>query len=106
MRFSLFAAIPLAAGGVAAQFYGDWQAGLSPETHSYGAVLYAFASWQGFFTAVLAVMALYTAARSLCGKLNHVRRGTFDNTALLWHYTTAQGLVTLAVVTFFPRLIE
>jgi cytochrome c oxidase subunit I+III len=51
------------------------------------------------------VMAFYTLARSLLGMLNGVRRATFDNTMLLWHYTTAQGLVALAVSTLFPRLL-
>ena len=53
----------------------------------------------------MTIMALYTLARSLCGMLTGVRRATFDNTMLLWHYTTAQGLVALVVSTFFPRLL-
>ena len=46
-------------------------------------------------------MGLYTLARSLCGLLNGVRRATFDNTMLLWHYATVQGLLALAISTFF-----
>ena len=67
----------------------------------YGAVIYTFVALQGFFVAVMTIMVLYTLARSLCGLLNGVRRATFDNTMLLWHYTTAQGLVAIAISRFF-----
>jgi hypothetical protein len=29
----------------------------------------------------------------------------FDNLALLWHYTVAQGAITIALIDGFPRLI-
>jgi cytochrome c oxidase subunit I+III len=54
---------------------------------------------------VLTIMGLYTLARSFCGMLTGLRRATFDNTMLFWHYGTAQALVALAVSTLFPRLI-
>ena len=50
------------------------------------------------------IMGLYTIARWLAGKLDSVRRATFDNTMLFWHYTVGQGLVGLLVVHGFPRL--
>ena len=60
---------------------------------------------QAFYAALLVLMGLFTVARSLAGKLDAARRATFDNTAILWHYTTVQGLVGLGLVHFFPRLI-
>jgi cytochrome c oxidase subunit I+III len=30
--------------------------------------------------------------------IDNVRRNTFDNTRLMWHYTVAQGLIALAVM--------
>jgi cytochrome c oxidase subunit I+III len=92
-------------GAFAAQLYSPWQTGLRPDASGYAAVVYTFVALQGFFIAVMTIMALYTLARSLCGMLNGVRRATFDNTMLLWHYTTAQGVVALAIATFFPRLV-
>jgi cytochrome c oxidase subunit I+III len=49
-------------------------------------------------------MGLYTIARWVAGRLDSVRRTTFDNTMLFWIYTTGQGLVGLLVVYGFPRL--
>jgi cytochrome c oxidase subunit I+III len=54
---------------------------------------------------VLVLMGLYTAARSLTGRLSAERRVTFDNTQLLWHYSVVQGLVSLTIVHLFPRLL-
>jgi cytochrome c oxidase subunit I+III len=48
-------------------------------------------------------MALFVLARSFAGRLDGVRRQTFDNTMLVWHYAVLQGLVGLALVHFFPR---
>jgi cytochrome c oxidase subunit I+III len=62
-------------------------------------------AWQGFHVVVLAVMALYTLARSLAGRLDAVRRVTFDNTMLLWHYAVAQGIVGLALTYGFPLAV-
>ena len=50
------------------------------------------------------IMGLYTIARWLAGRLDSVRRATFDNTMLFWFYTVGQGLVGLLVVHGFPRL--
>lgn len=105
LRLLLMAAVPLMAGGLAVDIYGHWQTGLRPEEHSYGAVVYTVVSVQGVYVATLTLMAFYTVARSLAGMLDGVHRVTFDNTMLFWHYMTAQGLVGLAIIHFFPRLI-
>jgi cytochrome c oxidase subunit I+III len=78
---------------------------LSPEAHAYGAAVYVIASLQGFFVITAAIMALFTVARWWAGKLDSVRRSTFDNTMLFWHYTTAQGLVGLLVTYGFPHAL-
>ena len=72
---------------------------------SYGAVVYMVSALQGAYVFTVAVMALYTIARSLAGKLDGRRRATFDNTMLFWHYTVAQGLLGLALVHLAPRLL-
>ena len=42
---------------------------------------------------------------ALCGLLGPERRVTFENTMLFWYYTVAQGLIALALVHSFPRLV-
>jgi cytochrome c oxidase subunit I+III len=84
---------------------GHWLTGLRPTQSSYGALVYALTSVQGFYVATLTIMALYTVARSLSGRLNSERRATFDNTMLMWYYTVGQGLVMFIVIHGFPRLI-
>jgi hypothetical protein len=60
----------------------------------------------GFFVAVSVVLALFALAREAAGKLDRVRRVTFDNAKLFWHYTVAQSLVGVALVHGFPRWVS
>jgi len=105
LRSALLTAIPLLVGGLAVHIYGLETTRLSPVESSYGALVYAFACIDGFFVAVVVIMALYTLARSAAGLLDRVRRATFDNMMLLWHYTVAQSAVGLVVTHAFPRLV-
>ena len=83
-----------------------WQSGLRAGASSYGAVIYTFVAVQGFFVAVMIDHgALHAGALAVRPAATESRRATFDNTMLLWHYTTAQGLVAIAISTFFPRLL-
>jgi cytochrome c oxidase subunit I+III len=50
-------------------------------------------------------MACYVLARSWAAKLAPQARATLDNTAVLWHYTTVQGLAAAALVQGLPRLL-
>jgi cytochrome c oxidase subunit I+III len=102
---ALMVAILLIPLPVAIEVLGHRSIGLWPSATSYGALVYTVAAWQGFFAAVLVLMGLYTAARSLTGRLSAERRVTFDNTQLLWHYSVVQGLVSLTIVHLFPRLL-
>jgi cytochrome c oxidase subunit I+III len=54
--------------------------------------------WQGTHVVLVLMMAVYTLARRATGKLDALRRVTFDNTLLMLLYTVAQGLsITLLV---------
>jgi len=103
--------VALAAGLVALCAHGGielaahWRSGLRPDDSAYGAVVYMLVAFQLFLAATIAIMGLYTLARSLAGLLHSQRRVTFDNTRLLWNYTIAQALVAAAVVHLFPRLV-
>jgi cytochrome c oxidase subunit I+III len=94
----------LAALGIA--FYDLWQTGLRPTQHAYGATVYAILGYQGLHMAALLVMACFVLARSLSGLLDALRCASFDNTRLLWYYTVGQGLVALATIHLFPRLVH
>ena len=76
-----------------------------PAQNSYGAIIHAFAVLDGFFVACATVLAVFALARERAGRLDRVRRVTFDNARLFWHYTVAQTLAGLAVVHGFPRLV-
>jgi cytochrome c oxidase subunit I+III len=103
-RLLVLAATPLFLMACSLDLLAQWQSGLRPEQSGYGAVVYLVASLQGFYAAILFIAAGYVLARSLTGKLDRVRRGTFDNVMLLWHFAVAQGLIGLALVTIFPRV--
>jgi cytochrome c oxidase subunit I+III len=102
---ALLTAILLVPLPVVAEVLGQSSVGLRPSATSYGAIVYTLAAWQGFFAAVLVLMGLYTVARSLTGRLSGERRATFDNVELFWHYSVAQGAVSLAIVHLFPRAL-
>jgi len=78
---------------------------VAPSEHSYGAVIYALLSWQGLHAVLLVLMGGYTIARNLVGMIDTRRRNTFDNTALMWHYSVAQGVIALMVMQV-PRLLS
>jgi cytochrome c oxidase subunit I+III len=53
----------------------------------------------------LFVMTGFVLARWFAGRLDGIRRVTFDNLSLFWHYSVGQGLLGLLLVHGFPRLV-
>jgi len=102
---SLALAVPLMVSAFGIDMAGLFEAELSPTDSAYAAAVYLFLSLQGFYAFVVVFMACFTLARQAAGKLSSVRRVTFDNTLLFWHYTVAQTLTGLALVHGFPRLV-
>ena len=82
-----------------------WNAGVRPQTDAYGALMFAFLSWQGVFVAVVAMMALYALARLAAGLLVRERPMTIESIAIFMAYTAAQGAVGLLVARGFPALV-
>jgi cytochrome c oxidase subunit I+III len=105
VRLALLFAIPASLVAIAIDLWTQWQSGLLPDRHSYGAVVYTILCWQGFHVGILVIMGLYTIARSFGGLLDSRRRASFDSTMLMCHYTTGQGIVALALIHLFPRLL-
>jgi cytochrome c oxidase subunit I+III len=79
--------------------------GLAPSDSAYGAAVWLVLSLEGFFGGIVIVMALFALARHVAGRLDFVRRVTFDNARLYWHYVVAQSLLGLAVLHGFPRWV-
>ena len=104
LRLLLTLAVAAVLAAFGTHLYGYWVSGLRPSEHAYGAVVYTFIALQGQYVFTLLIMGGFVIARSFAGKLDAVRRQTYDNTMLMWHYTTAQGLVGLAIVALFPSL--
>jgi cytochrome c oxidase subunit I+III len=75
-----------------------------PSESGYGASLYLLLVLFGFFAVVVVSMVFFTLARSWRSHLDAVRRVTFDNTRLLWHYTVGQSVIGVVLLHGFPRL--
>ncbi len=100
----------LATGCVVAAFVVDLvgygEAGLAPQSQAWSATIAAILSYQGLHVVVLALAGPYLAARAWCGRVSESSRATLDNTALLWHYTTLQGIAAAVAVHLVPWLME
>jgi cytochrome c oxidase subunit I+III len=105
--FVLLTALALTAlsGGFGLEVLAHWRAGLRPDADAHAAMVYMASFLQLQLILALVVMAAFAVARRLAGLLNRRRRVVFDNLALLWHYTVAQGLVGLLLLHGFPRLL-
>jgi cytochrome c oxidase subunit I+III len=100
----LLAAVTLSASLIL-EIHGHWRSGLRADASSYGAMVYFGAFLQLELVLPLIVMAGFVLARLGAGRLDRIRRVTFDNLALLWLYTVGQGLLGLLLVHGFPRLV-
>jgi cytochrome c oxidase subunit I+III len=103
MRAALLIAVVSLAGALASDCLSQWRTGLRPTEHPYAALVYTTLSLQGVYVVALSVMGSFLLARSLFGRLDARRRASWDNTALLWHYTVAQGLLGVALLHLVPR---
>jgi cytochrome c oxidase subunit I+III len=102
---AIAAALPLLLLGFGAELIGHLEANLDPVASGYAAAVYLFSADQGFHAAVLLVMAGFVLARAWSGRLSWARRASYDNTMLLWIYACAQGMLALAAVHLFPRIL-
>ncbi|HEX5650949.1 MAG TPA: cbb3-type cytochrome c oxidase subunit I [Steroidobacteraceae bacterium] len=105
---TLTLALVAGAALLALAFSSDWRAaldaGIDARRHAYGAAVHALLAWQGLHVALVAIVTVYVLARLRAGLLGREHRVTFDTLRLLWLYTAAQGLVTIAVV-HSPRIV-
>ena len=99
------AAVVALVGASVIELIAHWRAGLRPDADAHAAMVYMASLLQLELVLALVVMAGFAIARRLAGRLNRRRRVVFDNLALLWHYTVAQGLLGLLLVHGFPRIV-
>lgn len=90
------------AGAAGLDGWGYRLTGLEPTANAWSATVAAMMAWQGFHVVVLVLMGLYVCARRWTGRLQPEARASLDNTALLWHYTTVQGLAGMGIVYLMP----
>ena len=102
----LAAALLCALAATAALLAGHAGAGLQPVADAWSATVAALLGYQGLHTVLLVVMAGYLAARVLWGHVTPRSRATLDNTALVWHGSAAQGVVTALVVQWLPWVMR
>ncbi|OZI49583.1 cytochrome c oxidase subunit I [Bordetella genomosp. 4] len=88
----------------ALDLYTYWQQGLRPQESAYAAVVFALIGLQATFIVLTCLMGIFTVARLLAGRLSAARRACVDSTLIIWHYTVAQGLISLGIIHGFPRL--
>jgi cytochrome c oxidase subunit I+III len=105
-RIALALGMLLLGAGLLADGWSIRQGVIQPTVHAYGASAWALYLWQVFHGLVALLMGAYTLARSFAGMLDGERRLTMDNTRLFWLYTVGQGLVGVALLHGFPRLLS
>ncbi|WP_421729642.1 cbb3-type cytochrome c oxidase subunit I [Brevundimonas sp.] len=99
----------IAAGAALASAWGldlsGWLAtGLTPQASGQGATVYNFLAWQGFFVAVVAIMALFVLLRWLFGRVTSDRPATLELIGLFFTYAAGQSLFGLLLTRLFPGL--
>ena len=90
----------LAAFGLDAS--GHIAAGLSPTAQAWSASVGMLLGYQAFHLGVLLLMGGFLWARTYSAHLQPASRATLDNTVLMWHGTTAQGVIALIAVQTMP----
>jgi cytochrome c oxidase subunit I+III len=105
VRVLLAITFALFATGGGAALWALHAAGIVPTVHAYASSSWAILAWHGAHVAVALIMAAYAMARSFAGMLDGRRRQAMDVTMLFCGYTAGQGILGLALLLLFPRLL-
>ena len=106
LRLAVIAAAACMAASFACDMAGQMLAGLDPSAQAWSATVGAMLGYQGLHAVLLLIVAAYLVARSWSGHLTPASRATMDNSALIWHYTTLQGLAFALAVNVMPLLMD
>jgi cytochrome c oxidase subunit I+III len=93
------------AGAVGLEVFGHLRTDLDPSANSYSAMVYMGSVLTGQAAFATIILFAFACSRLVAKQLNRKRSVTFDNAALLYWYTAAQGLCGLVLIHGFPRLI-
>jgi len=101
----VLAALACMGASFACDFNGHRLAGLAPTSDAWSAAVAALLAYQGLHVAGMLLAALYLCARAWRGHVTRASRATLDNTALMWHYTTLQGICASLAIHVVPKLM-
>jgi cytochrome c oxidase subunit I+III len=96
---------PLLAAGAIVPLLSHWEAGLRPDVHAYGAVVFTLLSLLAVLTAAVTLICLYCVLRIVAGRLDHSRRLTLEIAAMMTHYTVFQGAATVLFIHAMPYIL-
>jgi len=103
LRVTTLLALALLVAGFAVVMLGQRAAGLDPAGTAWAATIAALLAYQGFHVFTLAIIGIYLVLRAWNGKLHGRNRGTFDNSALIWHGSVLQGVIGTLAVSLLPQ---
>ena len=103
MRLATLLALVLLVVGFGTVLLGQSAAGLAPTETAWAATIAALLGYQGLHVAILGIIAIYLILRAWDGKLHGRNRGTFDNSALIWHGSVLQGVLGTLAVSLLPQ---
>ena len=92
LRLLVMAGLLCMAGSFGCDLAGQVLARLAPTRDGWSASVAVLLAYQGLHVLLLGLVAPYLCARSWSGHLTEASQATLKNAALIWHYTTAQGL--------------
>jgi cytochrome c oxidase subunit I+III len=101
----VLAALACLVAAFACDFNGHWLAGLAPGAQAWSAAVAVLVAYQGLHVAALVLAGLYLCARAWRGHVTASSRATLDNTALMWHYTSLQGIAAAVAIHVVPRVM-
>jgi cytochrome c oxidase subunit I+III len=103
---ALVVALVAGGGGFASLWWAFTGAGLNPSAEAWSATVGALLGLQGVHALALLLIGGWLIARAACGLLKPDARASIDCCALLWHWTTLQGWLLMAVVMTLPKLLN
>jgi cytochrome c oxidase subunit I+III len=95
----------LVASGCGYAILEQWNAGLRPDDHSYGAVVFTLLALAAVLSVAVLIMCLFCILRLAANLIDTERRLTFEVTTLMCSYTVFQSVATVAMIYLLPRIL-
>ncbi|CAN7341529.1 cbb3-type cytochrome c oxidase subunit I [Pseudoduganella sp. LjRoot289] len=98
LRLLVMASLFCMLGSFGCDLAGQLLVRLQPARDGWSASVAVIVAYQGLHVLLLALVAPYLCVRSWSGHLTAASQATLKNAALIWHYTTAQGLAAAVLL--------